>query len=556
MTTLIPNTTTTPSTRRAASLALLALAISTLACATGGGKQAEADMTELGKQITEDPRGDCEAGLKTAASQRKNGSSRVLFQKRESKAFSNLTYYAAARCERQADALARYGVYVEAVAKLNAIERILPERFPKEASRSSFAASHITARGKREKWAPLAEAQQKQFDEASAAYKALDPRTTPALAYYKHLELMRQAPPTMADADRLVAEHQALLTGLNNNRALAYAATSPDNDARTQDILKRHKAAVANNKDLVLVDEAGGPYAILSARFGKPEASNGRAQATLSQRYVTGKKTVKNDRYFSAKDKIARLQKEYAWQSKTYNNIKCTKGSSKPQTCARSYYQKMQSLQKDIQREQGNLRDGPTKVVTMYANFDYPVDKPYREIKLPVEVTIRWPGAPSKKPVVLKDMASIRGSATIHKAYPKYGVGAANVPIPSDEKIMESVHSAAAGMLINAANKVRLDRAQQPPPTNMTPAQTIDHWLMTYCVRAGLSLYKERERAWSGLPAAAREHLGKNTYSCDMDDFYSPMNGRRPNKPLAVVELVHARDAARARDEGKRAKKR
>lgn len=377
------------------------------------------------------------------------------------------------------------------------------------------------------------------FEVVSKDYKAnsFDASKHPALTYHHHLNLLRVPVLSAPLAKQLKDEHDALIKRLQKLKSLPYHVSMAQSDERAKLVFTKHKGIIANNADFMLVAENDAPYAKLSVKLGAVSRTAGKASETFSQQYVKGTKTVKDESYARNQETLKRKQEQYAWEQKKYNSGKCSRGEVKGKDCFRAEAQRMKSLSKDIEQLQKFMKGGPTKVVKIYDNFTYPVDRPWVEISYPVEVTISWPSEPNRKPIVLTDTARVRGSATFHQAYPKYGVGLGNTPIPSDDRILEGVHQAAASMLFNAAQKVKDDRSSRPKPANLSPREEADLWLTSYCVQGSFSLAQKRQAELKAMPQEARALIGEG-YDCPMDDYYKPLRGEQPSKPLPAFKLL------------------
>lgn len=377
------------------------------------------------------------------------------------------------------------------------------------------------------------------FEVVSKDYKAnnFDASKHPALTYHHHLNLLRVPVLSAPLAKQLKDEHDALLKRLQKLKALPYHVEMTQSDERAKTVFAKHKGIIAKNADFMLVAEHDAPYAKISVKLGAVSRTAGKASETFSQQYVKGTKTVKDESYARNQETLKRKQEQLAWVQKKYNSGKCSRGDIKGKDCFRAEAQRIKSLSKDMEQLQKLMKGGPTKVVKIYDNFTYPVERPWVELSYPVEVTISWPSETNRKPIVLNDTARVRGSATFHQAYPKYGVGLGNTPIPSDERIMEGVHQAAASMIFNAAQKVKDDRSSRPKPANLSPREEADLWLTSYCVQAGLSLAQKRQAELKAMPQEARALIGEG-YDCPMDDYYKPLRGERMSKPLPAFKLL------------------
>lgn len=391
---------------------------------------------------------------------------------------------------------------------------------------------------------PMPEAKRQEIGQlaievVSSDYKAknFDAAKHPALTYHHHLNLLRVPVLSASLAKQLKDEHDALLTRLKKLKSLPYHLEMTQSDERAKEVFAKHKGMISNNSDFMIVAQDDAPYAKISVKLGAISRTQGKASETFSQQYVKGTKTVKDERYASNKSTLDRKQEQYAWEQKKYNNGKCSRGEIKGKDCFRAEAQRMKSLSKDIEQLRKSMKGGPTKVVKIYDNFTYPVERPWVEISYPIEVTISWPAEPNRKPIVLTDKAGVRGSATFHQAYPKYGVGVGNIPIPADAKILEGAHQAAARMILNAAQKVKEERSARPKPANLSPREEADLWLTSYCVQAGLTLMQKRQQELKKLPQEARELIGEG-YDCPMDDYYKPLRDEKLSKPLPAFTLI------------------
>lgn len=367
--------------------------------------------------------------------------------------------------------------------------------------------------------------------------KKFDAAKHPALTYHHHLNLLRVPVLSAPLAQQLKDEHDALLTRLKKLKSLPYHVAMTQSDERAKNVFAKHKGMISNNSDFMIVAEDDAPYAKISVKLGVISRTQGQASETFSQQYIKGSKTVKDESYARNKATLDRKQEDYNWQKKKYNSLRCTQEGTRGKDCARAETQRMQSLSKDMEQLRKQMKGGPTKVVKIYDNFTYPVERPWVEISYPIEVTISWPNEPNRKPVVLTDKAGVRGSATFHQAYPKYGVGVGNIPIPADAKILEGAHQAAARMILNAAQKVKEERSARPKPANLSAREEADLWLTSYCVQAGLTLMQKRQQELKKLPQEARELIGEG-YDCPMDDYYKPLRGDKLSKPLPAFTIL------------------
>lgn len=530
-----------PKTRNLLTAELLLLLGFMLAC-TSQAKEAKIneELEALAQGISEDPMGDCEQGLKLAKSKQEYSHHKIFgVNNKERKAYDTLVHRVTWRCQQQANRAIERGTYVDAVLALELWRKYLPESFPKQESSSSWMSTNQTALGQLNALKPKAAEQLATYEATIKAYEdhKIDPQAQPTLAYHLHSKLVSLEVPRLADAQRIAEQDAAMIERLRKLKAMTYALKFDADPSFAQAVEAKHVALVDKNEDFIVVGAQEQPYALIEVKLGKLERRTGKDVTNATHQYVSGTKTVKNDDYERAQRRIQEKQKEYDWQQKQYNSIKCSRGEVKGKDCARSYYQKMQSLQKDIAQQRKFISGGPTKQVKIYSNYSYSVDKPFVEFSYPVELKVTWPGDPKRAPYVVKDKLSNKGSAHLHPGQAKYGLPASNVPIPPDDKIIAALHQWTAQQLLNVAGNVRKDRASRPKPSGLAPAAEADLWLSSYCLASPLSAIKGQKEAFDALSDEAKALIGDGG-RCDMERYYKPFKPSKNDERGGVFKTL------------------